>query len=154
MCLGAHYRSHLSFSWEGMDAAQTALNRLRTAVYELGEPGEVDEAAMATFKEHINDDLNVPRALALTWDLVRGDAPAAEKKATVLAFDAVLGLRLATWAPEETEVPEEVMALVEQREAARAEKRWDEADRLRDEVREAGYEIEDTPEGPRVQPEA
>jgi cysteinyl-tRNA synthetase len=150
MCLGAHYRSRLSFTWEGLEGAQTALNRLRTAVYGWGAPGALDEDYADKFAEHVNDDLNMPRVLALVWDLVKSDLPDATKKATILFFDQVMGLRLAEWAPVEETIPDDVMALVEQRTAARQEKRWQDADVLRVQVTAAGYEIEDTPQGPRV----
>jgi cysteinyl-tRNA synthetase len=150
MCLGAHYRSHLSFTWEGLEGAQTALNRLRTAVYGWGEPGTLDEDYVDKFAEHISDDLNMPRVLALTWDLVKSDLPDATKKATALFFDQVMGLRLAEWEPVEEAIPDDIMELVEQRTVARKEKRWQDADALRVHVTEAGYEIEDTPQGPRV----
>jgi len=150
MCLGAHYRSRLSFTWEGLDGAQTALNRLHTAMYAWGEPGALDEDYVDKFAAHVNDDLNMPRVLALTWDLVKSDLPDATKKATLLFFDQVMGLRLAEWKPVEAAIPAEIMALVEQRTVARKEKRWKDADALRAQVTAAGYEIEDTPQGPRV----
>jgi cysteinyl-tRNA synthetase len=99
---------------------------------------------------HINSDLNMPRAVALTWELVKSDLPASTKKATLCEFDKVLGLRLAEWEPPKEIVSDEVLALVQQREQARAEKRWQDADTLRDQIVAAGYEIEDTPQGPRV----
>ncbi len=150
MCLGAHYRSRLSFTWEGLDGAQTALNRLRAAVYGWGEAGAPDEDYVDKFSGYVNDDLNMPRVLALVWDLVKSDLPDATKKATMFFFDQVMGLRLAEWKPVEEAIPESIMALVEQRTAARKEKRWQDADALRAQVAAAGYEIEDTPQGPRV----
>jgi cysteinyl-tRNA synthetase len=149
-CLNAHYRSKLNFTWEGMDGAQTALNRLRATSYDWGLPGSVDETYLERFIKRINEDLNMPRALALTWDLVKSDLSPSTKKATLIEFDKVLGLRLADWEPVEEAVPAEIVALVEQRQKARAEKRWQESDSLRDQISEAGYEIQDTPEGPRV----
>ena len=151
-CLSAHYRAKLNFTWDGLDGAVTALNRLRAAAFEMGEPGEIDEKFVDQFADQVNNDLNLPRALAVTWDLVRSDLPAAEKKATLLCFDRVLGLGLADWRPAETSVPEEIQALVQQRQQARAEKRWKDADTLRDQVIQAGFEIEDTPQGPRIKP--
>jgi cysteinyl-tRNA synthetase len=151
-CMGAHYRAKLSFTWEALDAAQTALQRLRKAVFEWGAPQNADADYVAGFKEQINNDLNMPRALALVWDLVKSDLPAPIKKGTIFQFDRVLGLRLAEWRPMKTILPKEITALVEQRQTARAEKRWKDADRLRDEVRQAGYEIEDTANGPIVRP--
>ncbi len=149
-CLGAHYRAKLNFTWEGLDGAATALNRLRTAVHSWGDPGTPDPEYVERFTAQINDDLNMPRALAVLWDLVRSDLEPATKKATVLLFDQVFGLGLAEWQPEESAVPAEILALAEQRQQARAEKRWQDADRLRDQIKAAGYELEDTPQGPRV----
>lgn len=149
-CLSASYRTKLNFNWESLDGAESALNRLRTAVYDWGQPGNVDEDYMDRFNDHINDDLNMPRALALTWELVKSDLPPSTKKATILEFDRVLGLRLAEWEPVEEEIPAEILELAEKRQQARAEKRWADADALRDEITAAGYMIEDTPEGPRI----
>ncbi|MBZ0318210.1 MAG: cysteine--tRNA ligase [Anaerolineae bacterium] len=150
-CLGAHYRAKLTFSWDSLDAAVTALQRLRQASYEWGEAGDaVDPDYQARFLEHINNDLNMPRVLALVWEMVKSDLPPQIKKATLLDFDRVMGLQLATWQPAVEIIPDEILAMVEQRQQARAEKRWKDADALRDAVTGAGYEIEDTAQGPRV----
>ena len=149
-CLNAHYRAKLNFTRDGLDGAMTSLDRLRKVAYDWGEPSHVDEEYMNKFLETINDDLNMPRALALTWDLVKSDLSNGTKKATILYFDQILGLRLAEWQPTEESIPEQVMELVQERQKARQEKRWMDADALRDEVIASGYEIEDTPQGPRV----
>src|SRR6185503_4618090 len=125
------------------DGAATALNRLRHAAYEWGTPGQVDEGFIERFAEQINDDLNMPRALAVMWDLVRSELPPATKKATLLEYDRVLGLSLADWKPVEDVIPENVLALAQQRQEARTAKRWADADALRKQVGELGYEIED-----------
>jgi cysteinyl-tRNA synthetase len=151
-CLGALYRAKLNFSWEGLDSAAKALDRLRTACFEWGPPGNPDRIYIDQFTNQINDDLNMPRAIAVTWDLVRSDLPLPSKKATLLFFDKVLGLRLADWQPAAEIIPADVKALVEQRSLARTEKRWQDADTLRQQIAQAGYEIEDTPQGPRVKP--
>jgi cysteinyl-tRNA synthetase len=150
-CLSAHYRAKLNFTWDSLDGAATALQRLRLATDSWGPPGRADAEYMQRFTEQINDDLNLPRAMAVTWDMVRSGLPAATKKATLLQFDRVLGLRLTKWQPPEEAVPEALMTLVQQRQQARAEKRWKDADALREQIKVAGYEIEDTPQGPRVQ---
>jgi len=149
-CLGAHYRARLSFTWEALDAAATALGRLRAAVHSWGAPGAPDADQIAAFTAQVNEDLNMPRALAVVWDAVRSNLPPATRKATLLRFDEVLGLGLAEWAPVEDAVPEAVMELVQTRQRARSEKRWKDADALRGQVVGAGYEIEDTANGPRV----
>jgi cysteinyl-tRNA synthetase len=149
-CMGAHYRAKLSFTWEALGAAATALQRLRTTAYDWGQPGEADLTYLNRFKEQINEDLNMPRTLAVVWELVKDDLSPATKKATLLQFDRVLGLRLADWQPKEAVIPPEIMALVEEREKARSAKQWKKADALREQVRQAGYEIEDTPKGPKI----
>ncbi len=149
-CLSAHYRARLNFNWESLDGAVTALNRLRAAAHEWGAPGQADEDFVERFAEQINDDLNLPRALAVMWELVKSDLAAPAKKATLLHFDRVLGLRLADWQPTEEIVPENILALAQQRQEARAAKRWADADAARKQIAELGYDVEDTPHGPRV----
>jgi cysteinyl-tRNA synthetase len=151
-CLGAHYRAPLNFTWEGLDGAATALHRLRTATHAWGSAGTVDVGYLDRFREQIDDDLNMPRALALTWELVKSELPAATKKATLLQFDRVFGLRLGERQPAEDVVPDAIAALVQRRQRARAGQRWPEADALREQVKAAGYDIEDTPQGPRIRP--
>jgi len=150
LCLGAHYRARLNFTWDSLDGATTALNRLRAAAHEWGAPGAIDEEFAAKFTARITDDLNLPRAVALVWELVKSDLLAAMKRATLLHFDRVLGLRLADWQPADEVIPDDILRLAEQRHQARAAKHWQEADALRAQVVAAGYEIEDTPNGPRV----
>jgi cysteinyl-tRNA synthetase len=148
--LGAHYRAKLNFTWDSLDGAARALDRMRQASYEWGAPGEPDPEFVRQFTDQVNDDLNMPRALAVAWELIKSDLPPAVKKATLLVFDRVFGLNLALWRPTQEVIPEDILSLVEQRLAARREKRWQDADILRRQVTEAGYEIEDTPQGPRV----
>lgn len=149
-CLNAIYRQKLNFTWEGLDGAAKALDRLRNAFYEMGEPTQPDSTFLQKFLTEINDDLNMPRAMALTWELVRSDLPNGVKKATLLEFDRVLGLNLANWQPAEEVIPDEILRLVELRQQARAEKRWQDADTLRSQIIAAGYEVMDTPQGPKV----
>jgi cysteinyl-tRNA synthetase len=153
-CLSAHYRAKLNFTWEGLDGAAGALQRLRLTAHSWGAPDKADAAYLARFTVQLNDDLNLPRAVAVTWDLVKSHLPMATKKATLLQFDRVLGLGLAEWQPTEAVVPDAIIALVQERQRARAEKRWRDADMLREQVKAAGYEIADTPQGPRLRPKS
>ena len=122
---------------------------MRTLVHGLGQAaGEADAGWLEKFAAPVNDDLNTPRALAVLWELLRSTLPDGVKKATVLRFDAALGLDLANWQPALVAVPEQVHQWMAQREVARRERRWDDADGLRARVREAGYEIDDTAQGP------
>ncbi len=149
LCLTAHYRTQLNFTWDALDAAKTGLERLRLGVHDLPDGG----AAVGTYKDRftaaINDDLNLPKALALAWEVLRGDTSIdrAAVKATLLAFDRVFGLRLAAWRPVQDVAPDAVTALADARRAARRAKQWAEADRLRGELHAAGWEMEDRPDG-------
>jgi cysteinyl-tRNA synthetase len=149
-CLNAIYRAKLTFNWESLESAARSLDRLRHSVFEWGEAGTPDNKFIEKFMDCVNDDLNMPKVMAVTWELVKSDIPNSTKKATVLAFDNVLGLRLAEWKPMEEIIPEEIILLASKRQEARKEKRWADADKIRQELFDTGYEIEDTPQGPRV----
>ncbi len=148
LCLTAHYRTQLNFTWDALDAAATGLDRMRNGFHALTDDGSAtDAAATGRFTDHINDDLNVPRALAVAWDTLRGDLAPGIKRSTLLAFDRVFGLGLAAWRPPQTSVPDEVRALAEARAAARKTRNWSEADRLRGALHAAGWEMADRPDG-------
>jgi len=149
LCLTAHYRGQLNFTWDALDAAAVALDRMRQGVYALAQTDAVapDPKLTERFTNEINDDLNIPRALAVAWETLRGDSPPASRRATLLHFDQVFGLRLAEWAPKQEVAPDAVTALAEARLRARRAKEWAEADRLRADLRAAGWEMEDRPDG-------
>jgi cysteinyl-tRNA synthetase len=144
LVLTAHYRSKLVFSWEALEAAQTALGRLRRAYYALPPGGAADPAYRERMLAELNDDLNTPRALALAWEVLKSALPDAVQKATLGWLDEVLGLGLDAWRPEAHAVPDAVRALVEARQQARLEKRWADADALRIEIEARGFTVRDT----------
>ncbi len=151
--LQAHYRSKQSFTWEALEAAQKGLNHLYNQVRELGvqaeEEGEIDQEFKEKFKKDLADDFNTPRALSVVQELLKSDLDKKDKLATILDFDKVLGLKL----KEEllkTEVSEEVKQLVRKRDEARQNKDFQESDKIRGELEEMGYVVEDTPRGTRV----
>jgi len=150
LCLTAHYRTQMNFSWEALDAATTALERMRKGIHALpvDPSASPDPEFLDRFTDEINSDLNLPRALAVAWELLRGDlADPAVTRATLIRFDAVFGLGLAAWTPREDVIPPDVQALAEARSGARANKAWSDADRLRGELAAAGWEMEDLPGG-------
>ena len=160
LCLGAHYRQQLGFTYEALDGAANGLERLRKAALALKEEagagaGEVDEMdavdgeqpRLREFRDFLSDDLNMPRALAVVWTALKDDTPAAQKLALLRRFDEAMGLGLDSWTPKEEEIPAQVMALVEKRAAARKAKNFVESDRLRAEIAGMGYAVKDTPQG-------
>lgn len=154
-CLTGHYRSPLSFSWSGLDAAANAYSRFKHHVLELRPQANPNVTPAATylseFQQAIADDLNMPRALASVWGLLRDQTiPPAEKYATLLVMDTVLGFDVANLQPDEVAVPDEVMGLVAERAAARQSRNWARADEIRQQITALGYTIEDTPAGPKV----
>ena len=154
LCLTAHYRSDLKFTWESLDSATAALGRLRQMVHEGDEEGDGDRAPdagwLAGFRAEMCQDLNSPKALAVAWGLAKADVTAAVRRRTLLAMDEVLGLDLANWSPPDETVPGEVLALLADRDSAREERNWDRADKLRDRIQAMGYDVEDGPEGSRA----
>lgn len=149
LCLTAHYRSTLRFTEEAIHAAQSALDRLRKAYAGWPVGGAPHEDFVRRFNAEVDQDLNVPRALAVLWELVRSDVPEATRRATLDQFDTVLGLRLADWRPIEQELPADIAALLASRHEARAARDWAEADRLRDALRHRGWQVEDGADGQR-----
>jgi cysteinyl-tRNA synthetase len=150
LCLTAHYRSKLRFSWQSLHAAQTALNRLRHVYSGWPDGGHIDQDFVLRFDAEVNDDLNLPRALAVLWELVKSDLPPATLKATTDSFDAVLGLGLRDWRPVVSNIPDDIRELLNEREQARAERDWTKADNLRKTLNARGWRVEDSAEGQRV----
>ncbi|MEP7205565.1 MAG: cysteine--tRNA ligase [Casimicrobiaceae bacterium] len=148
LCLTAHYRTQLNFTWDALDAAATGLERLRQGFHALVDDGSAADAdAVARFSDHVNDDLNVPRALAVAWEMLRGESPPGAKRATLAGFDRVFGLGLAAWRPIQEDVPGDVRTLAEARATARKARDWVEADRLRAALQAAGWEMSDRADG-------
>jgi len=147
--LTAQYRSKLNFTWESMDSAKNSWNKLKQKFFDLGQQtGEVDEKFIEKFINVINDDLNMPQALAIMWDVFKSDLPDYDKRATILEFDKIFGFGLAELQEEEDEkAPQEIIDLANEREKARTEKRFDKADEIRDLIEKMGWEVEDKAEG-------
>lgn len=150
--LQTHYRKQLTFSWKALQAAQSGLVNLYQALARFERPGgKIIGAYQKRFMEAINNDLDTPRSLALMWELIRSsNYTADEKLKTVLAFDEILGLDLQRELKKRTGIPQRVRQRVMQREEARRQKNWQLADRLRSELEQDGYCIEDTQDGPQV----
>ncbi len=156
-CYTAHYRTKLNFTFEGALSTQKALNRLREGyLTHLQNDEKVDEAEIKEYKQRfldaVNDDLNMPLAMGVVWEVVRNNKKSKQFADLLLEFDKILGLDLENSKKyleeqEKVELPEEIKELVEQRKIARENKNWAESDRIRDLLKEKGYTVKDTKEG-------
>ncbi|MBR4308920.1 MAG: cysteine--tRNA ligase [Oscillospiraceae bacterium] len=156
-CLQSHYRRNLVFSWENLENAKVTYDKLIAKIATLEETGEVEAEAFAALKQKfetaLNGDLNTSLAVTAVYDVLKAKCNDATKRAALADFDYVLGLNLLEAAKKfkdaqpKDEVDPEIDALVAARTAAKKEKNWAEADRIRDELKAKGIEIIDTPQG-------
>jgi len=143
--LTAHYRSPVNFTFEAVKGAQNALIRLMKIVVSYPKGGSIIPKYKQKFLTFINDDLDLPKAVALAWELIADSKQGeADKRATLLDFDRVFGLKLDT-IPEISQevIPPEIQALMDVREEARQAKDWAKADALRLEIENRGYSVVD-----------
>ncbi len=164
-CLQSHYRKSLVFSWENMDNAKVAYNKLIARVAALDADGEVDEAAFAAQKERfvkaLDNDLNTSLAVTAVYDVLKADTNGATKRALLADFDRVLCLNLLENAAKLNEeknaenektvsddpVIREIEAMIEARKEAKKAKNYAEADRIRAELADKGVTLIDTKDG-------
>jgi len=148
--LQTHYRKQLKFTWQALEAAQHGLEHLYKQVQTLGsQKGEIDKKFQKKFLTTINDDLNLPKAMSLTSELLKSKLSQENKLATILDFDKILGLNLDEPEPE-IEIPSKIQKLLAERQQARKDKDWQRSDRLRDKIKKLGFEIEDSQEGQKI----
>jgi len=151
----SHYRKPMEYSEASVAAAQNGLRNLRSQVARLidstgGEQAMVHAGFKEKFLAQLNDDLNMPRALAVLQALLKSDESDAVKLATIREFDtAILGLELDRQEVAEP-LPQEILDLMELRIKARADKNWAESDRIRSEIQARGYTVQDSKEGMQV----
>ena len=153
-CLNAHYRKKLNFTFEGLSAAKTSRERLNAALFKHKNgssslPAEKIASYEKEFEDAINDDLNIPLALAVLFNLVK-EPYSADVYALALKFDKVFGLsfdKITAPKTDNGEIPAEVLDLSAQRTQAKKEKNFALADELRDKIAALGYSVKDTREG-------
>lgn len=160
-CYTAHYRTKLNFTFDGVISSQKALNRLREGIIKHKNGNDnIDDETLNKYKERfidaINDDLNIPVAMSVVWELARYELKSKKIADMLLDFDRVLGLDLINsekYLKEESnvEIPAEVKTLLEERKTARENKNWVLSDELRDKIKEHGYIVKDTKEGMTVE---
>ena len=155
--LSVHYRKTMEWNEEIMIAAENGLKNLYSKISNLSgqsclgdKTGKIDNVWKNKFLAVINDDLNMPQAMAVLNELLKTDIPNEDKLATVLDFDKVLGLELQKKIENKIEIPTEIQDLLDERKEARNNKNWAKSDELRDKIKSLGYEVKDTSEGQQV----
>lgn len=157
--LGAHYRKKLNFTWGGLGAAASALDKLYKEIESLknlasktktvtSKDRKMVNEFLHRFKADIDDDLNTPRALSVLWGTFKNQTLSPRSKLSLIfQYDRILGLKLKN-ATKRAKIPLLVMKLVKERELCRVNKQFTQSDALREKIRVLGYGIEDTPQGP------
>lgn len=149
-CFSSHYRNKINFTFETVEASKVALNRLKEGYKKHKEGTEniqnlIVEEYKAKFVEAINDDLNMPIAMSIVWEVIKNPIKSKAFSELLLEFDKVLGLEIDR--TEEIDIPKDVIELIEKRLKARENKNWEESDLLRDKIKELGYIIKDSKDG-------
>ena len=152
LVLGAHYRAKLNFSWESLEGAQNSLDHLYDRI--AGLKGKASVAMCVdfakAFEREIQNDLDMPRVLSLTWRLLKSDNEDKLKLSTLVKFDEVLGLDLLKGAAERRKIPAKIKEMSVLRSKLRNSKKYKEADEVRKKIEKQGFEVKDTKEGPLV----
>lgn len=149
----SHYRNKLNFTWESLESAKTALFRLKDGYQKHAEGSEdVDDSVIneyeTKFHEAINDDLNMPQAMSVVWDVIKNPIKSKKFAELLRKFDQVLGVKIDE--KEEIELPKEIEDIIEERKQARTDKDWNKSDELRDKLFDLGYVVKDTKNGMEV----
>ncbi len=151
----SHYRNKINFTWETMEAAKVALTRLKEGYKKHFEGTEavsndVIEEYKNKFLTAINDDLNMPIAMSIVWEIIKNDTKSKQFAELLLDFDKVLGLDI-NKEEEKEELPEKIKEIVNERTLARQNKDWAKSDELRDLLIEKGYTVKDSKDGMTVE---
>jgi cysteinyl-tRNA synthetase len=143
--LQSNYRSKQNFTWDNLTASETALKKLQIILSKMPDDGVINESYKTLFHEFINDDFNVTAGLGIVWELLKNpDVSDEDKKATILDFDRVLGLRLDKTPVEKVIIiPEHIQKLLDARAEARLDKDFGLSDDLRNQIHALGFKVTD-----------
>lgn len=145
-----HYRSKMNFTWDALKSARTAYLKLLDFAAKIPNSGEISNKYEGKFMEALESDLNMPRAVAVLWELIRSDEPDSRKLGTLKLMDEILGFNIIENSKKITNVPEKVTQMSAERDKLRAQKKYLLADQLRSQIEKMGYIIEDGDKKSRV----
>ncbi len=140
----AHYRKPLTWSEEGLENAQKGLKRLRKRIKEIKDDGKRNNEYIKKFTDAVNDDLNMPQAIAVLQELIQNDIEG--KIQSIKVMETVLALDLFKEEKKE-KIPSNILEIATKRKDARDNRNWSESDRLRDKLKEKGWIVKDSKEG-------
>ncbi|MEG0221347.1 MAG: cysteine--tRNA ligase [Clostridia bacterium] len=147
----AHYRNKLNFTWDGIKASEVSLQRLRenyrqhkASKLEISE--DIIEGFRKDFLEAINDDFNMPSAMATVWNIAKYNVKSYKLANLLLELDEVIKLNIAEEI-KETKLSEELQEILEERKQSRENKDFKKSDELRDLLKTKGYIVKDTKDG-------
>jgi len=143
-----HYRAKMNFTWESLEGASTALKKLYEIAGKLPEGEGYANKYEVEFLHVLGQDLNMPRALAVMWEMLRSDESEGAKAAALRRMDEILGLQIFETSEKMTSIPLDVLELSNEREKLRKEGRYMLADQIRHKIENMGYEIDDQKKGP------
>ncbi len=151
-----NYRKPLDFDFANLDAAKTTFDRITHKILELKKEHhkgkDSTEKYQKEFEKAINDDLNTSKAIQVLIKTIDDfDFDTKKKLALLEKMDEVLGLGVANMKEEHVSVPKDVQTLIDARERLRKEKKWAESDVIRERIKEKGFIIKDTPQGPHIE---
>jgi cysteinyl-tRNA synthetase len=149
LVLTSHYKKGMDFSLDSLKTAKITLEKLRK--YQCDKKGNISIDYLKKFEENISNDLATPEVLALIWKMLKSELSAEDKWATLLHFDKILGLKLDR-KKKVQKIPLEILELVEERQWARENKKWEESDRLREVIKKKGYLVEDLENNCKIRP--
>lgn len=153
--LSGKYNEPLNFTWEALTASHNSLEKLKAQAVSLRS--QDDRSALSPEKDAkitqyrndflmaINDDLNTPKALAAVWSMLGSNIPSADKYDLLMNFDEILGLKLSEVTFSKVQIPNDIQELIQKREGLRKEGKFDEADKIRDQIISRGFNIGDKP---------
>ncbi len=145
-----HYRSYMNFTWDSLKSARSAYMKLLDFVAKNPNSNEVSNKYEAKFMEAVESDLNMPKAVAVMWELIRSKESESRKIGTLKLMDQILGLSIFENAKIVMDVPENIKEMSRERDSMRKQKKYLVADQFRMKIEKMGYIIEDGEKKSRV----
>ena len=153
----SNYTNKLNFTWESIKSAQVALNKLREATLKhKGVENKIDESVISDFRNRftdaINDDINMPVAMSVVWEVAKHETKSNDIYELLKEFDSVLSIEIDKVVNNnDIEIPDEIKAILDERKQARDNKDYGKSDELRDLLKAKGYIVKDSKEGQKIE---